>query len=629
MAGGLSRRSGLILLISGLACLVALGFWRFFSAPQPAEPAPPPSSETKIAVAGQPLPIQMWRDEFVSSHACLKCHPEQHKSWKNSYHRTMTQVAGPDSVVPSFDKVHLQSAGISYDLERRGDEYWVTMAVPAVESQLQAMRNSEEKVPSPAVAQKVVLTTGSHIAQTYWVAEGTGLWQVPWVFHIEEKQWVPNNDSFLLPPNSPRLFHKWNTNCVKCHASGPIPGWTAEQGFRTRVAELGIACEACHGAGEAHVRHRENLASQSQVDSTREEKDPIVNPARLSPPLASQICAQCHSDHQVADIQDWAANGSSFHPGENLEEQVRMHKFNAPGTKVEYGQGYWEDGTCRTGGDEYLGLVASKCYQGGKLSCLTCHSMHNYASTTDQLRPQMDGNRACFTCHEEMRDKLQEHTHHAPESSGSNCQNCHMPHIVYALFKGIRSHRIDSPSAAVTAKTGRPNACNLCHLDKPLGWSAENLTKWYGQPAVELTDEQKTTSSVLNMALQGDAADRVIAAWHLGWEPARQASRGDWQAPFLAHLLDDPYAVVRYVSHRSLKKQPGFEKLTFEFTPPSKSSPSSKTKALEIWHSQAPTRQPPREAGKSILLDSDGTLNNVAIDELLRKRNNRPVTILE
>lgn len=629
MAGGVSRRIWIVLLVAGMACVVALGFWRLFWNSPRAEEAVQPLAESKKSAA-DPFPIQMWRDEYVTSQACLKCHPEQHKSWKNSYHRTMTQVAGPQSVVPSFDKVHLQSRDCSYDLERRGDEFWVTMTVPSHEFENQANGTPGPAGSSlPAVAQKVVMTTGSHVAQTYWVAEGNALWQVPWVYHIEEKQWVPNNDSFLLPPNTPRLFHKWNTNCVKCHASGPISGWTAEQGYRTRVAEFGIACEACHGSGEAHVRYRENRASQLPVKTDSPSKDPIVNPARLSPPLASQVCAQCHSDHKVVDLQDWVAHGSSYRPGEDLEKHVQMHRFNTPETKSEYGQGYWSDGTCRTGGDEYLGLIASKCNEGGKLSCLSCHSMHGYASNSRQLRPQMEGSQACFTCHEEMRGKVEQHTHHAVDSSGSDCLNCHMPHIVYALFKGIRSHRIDSPSAAVTAKTGRPNACNLCHLDKPLGWAADNLTKWYGQPALELTKQQKTTSAVLNMALQGNAADRVIAAWHLGWEPARKASRDDWQAPFLAYLLEDPYAVVRYVSYRSLKKQPGFEKLAFDFAPPSQQRHSPKKLALEIWLNQASSRQPFGDAGSAILLDCDGQLNSAAIAELLGKRDNRPMMILE
>ena len=56
--------------------------------------------------------------------------------------------------------------------------------------------------------------------------------------------------------------------------------------------------------------------------------------------------------------------------------------------------------------------------------------------------------------------------------------NCHMPYTAYALFKGIRSHQIDSPSAKMTLRGGRPNACNQCHLDKTLQWTAERLEAW-------------------------------------------------------------------------------------------------------------------------------------------------------
>ncbi|MFN0018792.1 MAG: cytochrome c3 family protein [Pirellulaceae bacterium] len=631
MASRGTRRNWIVLLMSAAACLAAVGFWRYYATPPKPNPEPAPQSQPRSSAVAEPLPLELWRDEYVSSRACLKCHPEQHKTWQNSYHRTMTQVAGPQSVVPSFDNVHLESRDRTYDLERRGDEFWVTMAYP--QQEFERMSGAIKLPPGsslPVAAQKVVMTTGSHVAQTYWVTEGKELWQVPWIYHIEEQQWVPNNDSFLLPPDTGHLLHKWNTNCVKCHASGPIPGWTAEAGYRTRVAELGIACEACHGPGEAHIRYREPTAAKDPQSTPSLDKDPIVNPARCSPLLASQICAQCHSNHTEGDLVDWVNHGSRYRPGEDLEQKVRMHRFNTPDAKAEYGQGYWDDGTCRTGGDEYLGLVASKCYEGGKLSCLNCHSMHNYTSNSLQLKPQMEGNQACFACHEDLRDKLEQHTHHASGSSGSDCLNCHMPHIVYALFKGIRSHRIDSPSAAVTAKTGRPNACNLCHLDKPLGWAADNLTKWYGQPPVELTEQQKTTSAAVSMALQGDAADRVIAAWHLGWEPARRASRDDWQTPYLAYLLDDPYAVVRYVSFRSLKKQPGFDKqTTFDFTPPSNQKPSFKNQALEIWLSQSKSRQPFGAAGPAILLSDDGQLHSATVEVLLRKRDNRRITILE
>lgn len=137
---------------------------------------------------------------------------------------------------------------------------------------------------------------------------------------------------------------------------------------------------------------------------------------------------------------------------------------------------YWDDGACRVGGREYLGIIESSCYQRGSLACVSCHSMH-HSDPNDQLAKKMDGQEACLQCHQEFRTAIEEHTHRAASSTGSDCYNCHMPHTSYALFKGIRSHRIDSPSAANEVRTGRPNACNLCHLDRTLEWTADKLEK--------------------------------------------------------------------------------------------------------------------------------------------------------
>src|SRR6267142_7049367 len=50
-------------------------------------------------------PIQLEGDGYVSSKACQACHPSQYASWHRSYHRTMTQVATPDTIAASFDGV--------------------------------------------------------------------------------------------------------------------------------------------------------------------------------------------------------------------------------------------------------------------------------------------------------------------------------------------------------------------------------------------------------------------------------------------------------------------------------------------------------------------------------------------
>jgi len=52
-----------------------------------------------------------------------------------------------------------------------------------------------------------------------------------------------------------RHVTRWNDNCVFCHNVAPNPGRDPSSGaFKTTVAELGIACESCHGPGAAHVR---------------------------------------------------------------------------------------------------------------------------------------------------------------------------------------------------------------------------------------------------------------------------------------------------------------------------------------------------------------------------------------
>ena len=67
------------------------------------------------------LPVQLGRESFVTSEVCRKCHVEQHKSWHESYHRTMTQVATSQTVAAPLDGLTLASRGMTYQFEHRGD----------------------------------------------------------------------------------------------------------------------------------------------------------------------------------------------------------------------------------------------------------------------------------------------------------------------------------------------------------------------------------------------------------------------------------------------------------------------------------------------------------------------------
>jgi hypothetical protein len=177
-------------------------------------------------------------------------------------------------------------------------------------------------------------------------------------------------------------------------------------------------------------------------------------------------------------------------------------------------------------------------------------------------------------------------------------------------------------------RTGRPNACNLCHLDRSLAWTRDRLAEWYGHPRTPVPDTADGRGAVVESLLAGDAGERALAAWHLAWKPARTVAGGDWQAPLLIRTLEDPYAAVRLIAHRSLRSLPGFEGLA----PASLETPAEQAQAAEAARRHGRTTPAPDRSAdqrRALLLQPDGTPDTAAIEALRRQRNNRPMRLRE
>lgn len=202
-----------------------------------------------------------------------------------------------------------------------------------------------------------------------------------------------------------------------------------------------------------------------------------------------------------------------------------------------------------------------------------------------------------------------------------------MPHTSYALFKAIRSHRIDSPSAANSQRTGRPNACNQCHLDRSLAWTARHLTDWYGAASVEFDRDDNEIAASALWVLKGDAVQRAVTAWSLAWQPAVSTSGNDWQPPLLAQLLEDPYSAVRFVAYQSLKQFPGYEDFEFDFVASAAMRKQAKQTAVEIWRRDRGDA-PEREDGR-VLIGPDGRQLEAEVRRLLNLRDDRPLQLPE
>jgi predicted CXXCH cytochrome family protein len=587
------------------------------------------------------VPTQGRPGGYVSSDKCQSCHPSQYESWHHTFHRTMTQLASPSSIVGNFDNVKLELGGKSFLLERRGDEFWVQMDDPQWVPPTQGLGEVVINPAPPRVWKRIGLLTGSHHMQVYWIGSEHGNMQMifPFAWLKEDQRWVPVQQTFLRDPAKPPAMHVWNVNCLKCHATGGQPREDESTHLMsTRVGELGIACEACHGPGEAHVAANENPIRRYAMHWRRQPDPTIVNPKRLPARLSSEVCGQCHGIKWLPASEHWREEGFSFRPGDELDRSTPVvrpaHLDLQPWLKQPLqsnpsflDEHYWPDGMVRVSGRDFNGLVEAPCHQRGTLACTSCHSLHQ-SDPNNQLAAGMETNEACLQCHGSMRARLQEHTHHLAQSSGSLCYNCHMPHTVYGLLKGIRSHQIDSPKVATTLATGRPNACNLCHLDKSLAWTSQYLSQWFGQAAPSMSPEQEKISAVVLDALRGDAGQRALAAYSMGWAPARQASGERWLVPYLAFLLDDPYSAVRYVADRSLKALPGnFKQIDYDFISDETTRRQAVQHLLDLWEKQE--RAHLDRTGPELLLASNGVLDNQKLLALLKQRNNRSMDLQE
>jgi hypothetical protein len=524
------------------------------------------------------LPV-IRRDDgtYATSSACRSCHPGEYASWHRSFHRSMTEPASERTLRAPWTGVRLGWRERSYELYRKGAEFWVSLPDPAL-----TPRTRAEAAQVPSVARRVVMTTGSHHYQAYWLQgeRGNELLQFPFVYHFESQRFIPRQDAFLDPPDAPQPSIRWNSNCIQCHSVGGEPRHDLKTDrFETSVAELGIACEACHGPAAAHVRQHQNPIERyaRQLDDTPDPS--VVNPARLPPAVSSEVCGQCHAYFVPKDTQKWWQTGFSgaYTPGDELAQSRLILQYEAeieredPLISASLESIFFPDGTIRVGGREYNGLVRSACYEraapGHELGCLTCHELHG-ETPADQLKAEAAPGARCLDCHSKVGDALEAHTHHPKGSSGSNCYNCHMPYTTYALFKGIRSHRITSPNATRAQAFSTLNACNLCHLDRSLTWTAAALERWYGQPAPKLEAAEAELPHAVIGLLRGNAATRVLTAYGMGWDLAQAASGKHWQAALLAELLDDPYSAVRFVAHRSLQTLPGFRGYAYDFLAP-------------------------------------------------------------
>lgn len=523
-----------------------------------------PAAPSALAAAGE---------EWAGSDACHTCHRDRFGSWHRTFHRTMTQTAGPESVQGRFDGREVTHWGVTVRPVRRGDEYWFEYYRPG---------ESE-----PVAEYRVERTVGSNRYQQYLTrAESDGTYfRLHLLWHNGEERWIHMNAAFLGPDDQEfdDNVSVWNHNCIFCHNTGPQPrvtnydemlaraaagepvDSTTEARFASRVAELGIACETCHGPGADHVEKQSNTFTRLFYTVTGTADDTIVQPDHLDTDAATQVCGQCHGQRIPKSqevLQTFINDGPVYRAGDDLFESVdlvwpetRLPVGDHPGDLFRLR--FWGDRTPRLTAYEYQGLKLSACHEEGELTCMNCHAMHD-GDRHGMIEEADRGDRPCLECHRDLAADVSAHTGHEADGEGSRCYGCHMPEVAYGVMEIHRSHHIEIPDPAAHANAGRPNACNLCHLDRSVEWAETETARMWDRPARPVRRPDTLDADVPDGIARlhaGDPVERAVTAVAIG----RAAERGvlEQSAIWPAHLLramEDNFPAVRRFAARSLEQ---------------------------------------------------------------------------
>ena len=407
-------------------------------------------------------------EALAGSSRCRECHQEFYELWSTSHHGLAMQPYTSDfaiqNLTPTYTPVRIGKTVYLPCIE--GKENWIL-----------------EQTPDSRKRHRIAHVMGGKNVYYFLTPTERGRLQtLPVAYDVRAREWFDTAASGVrhfpgtesdAPLHWTDPAYTFNTSCYSCHVSQLAKNYdSSADTYRTRWAEPGINCEACHGPGQEHV----NVCRSTKADQVPEDLR-IISTKSFSTEQTNAMCNSCHA--KMSPVS------ASFEPGDRYFDHFDLITLEHPD--------FYPDG--RDLGENYTMTtwLMSPCVKSGQLDCTHCHT----SSGRYRFKNAKNPNAACLPCHQERVENVTDHTHHDADSTGSECVSCHMPTTEFARM--TRSdHSMRPPMPAATLKFKSPNACNLCHEDKDASWSEDYVRKWheedYQRPVLEqasLVDEAR------------------------------------------------------------------------------------------------------------------------------------------
>jgi predicted CXXCH cytochrome family protein len=260
-----------------------------------------------------------------------------------------------------------------------------------------------------------VLGSGNHSRTYLHLTDKNTLQELPLAWYTEKGGTWAMNPGYDRPDYAGSVRPIYYS-CMFCHNGYPkIPSGNERDVSQTTYLQPlpeGIDCQRCHGPGQNHV----DKASKGAVGDAALEavRAAIVNPGKLSPERAMEVCLQCHLETSNQKLPTIVTRLNripfSYVPGQPLGDyEVSFDREKGNLGNFEIAQGAYR-------------LRASECFlkSEGKLGCTTCHNPHD-VPRGEQATTHY--NQVCLSCHQSTLEASSA----GPHKAGGNCVSCHMP----------------------------------------------------------------------------------------------------------------------------------------------------------------------------------------------------------
>lgn len=372
-------------------------------------------------------------DGYVGSRACFACHEGIYREFlKTDMGRSMRATADLDSaLLPASASVAVGSSNRTLRVFHDQTGWHQSETQPDVFSEEHSLQ--------------YVIGSGAN-GLSFLIRRGNFLFQAPLSFYSRAGKWdiSPGYESADIG-----FTRAVPEACVSCHSgrAEPVANRNAEY-LDPPFAELAIGCENCHGPGAQHA--------------TGTGRGPIVNPGKLPPRLAEQICMNCHQRGDTRILQP-GKTYADFRPGQWLIDTLAI--FKAPQKSGERSESDLLE--------HDSAMKASRCFRdsAGKLSCLSCHDPHRQprgSETASYYREK------CLACHTDSSCRLAKEVrlkHNPPD----DCAGCHMPKRDVGLIShsALTNHRIPAiPNSPMPQEEQPDPKTGLILINRPAGRDA-------------------------------------------------------------------------------------------------------------------------------------------------------------